>query len=163
MANDLVSLLDRFKLVLNKEDSWTWQEKSHPHGFVKKAYELMSESEQPHNRSPFECQFFSLVWKATAPRKATTMAWRLLRDRLPTTVNLGKRGVINGGGINCPCCGVLLESADHLFVGCEPITKVWSSIAQKVGIVWTPATIREYFWQFSNLSNTKKVRKKLGG
>lgn len=163
-ANELMSLLDRFKLMPNKEDSWIWNERSSPHGFVKKAYDLMSECAQLQTRDSNNFHIFKWVWKAMAPRNAASMAWRLMRERLPTTDNLDKRGVITGGSVTCPCCGVKPESANHLFVSCEPIIKVWDSMARRVGVVWTaPSKVSDHFWQFLNLGNYKKTRKKLGG
>lgn len=133
-ANDFMNLLDRFKLVLDKEDSWTWNDKSSIHGFVKKAYELISDCDQLQTRESNNYHIFRLVWKAMAPRNAVSMAWRLMRERLPTTDNLDKRGVILGGGVNCTCCGENSESVNHLVVGCKTIINIWNSMVQRVGL-----------------------------
>lgn len=160
LVNDLMSSINMFKLVMNKEYTWTWLERSNLQGFVKKAYELLSGDVQHHNRSPYEPQIFNLVWKATAPKKAAFVAWQLLWKILPIVDNLGKMGMVDGDEIKCSCCGMFPGSADYLFVGCESITKVWCSMMKMVGIVWiAPKKVGEHFWQFSNIGDEKKYEK----
>ncbi|XP_068504282.1 uncharacterized protein [Phaseolus vulgaris] len=57
--------------------------------FVKSAY--MSLSNQP---SGYTDDVFNLLWQAKATPKALITTWRILLDRLPTSNNLIKRGMM---------------------------------------------------------------------
>lgn len=66
---------------------------------------------------------FAMVWNKVVPFKASTMAWRLMWDRLPTKDNLFKQKVIRSlDAAKCSGCGAATESADHFFLEC-PISK----------------------------------------
>jgi len=55
--------------------------------------------------------------------------WRLLQDRLPTLVELWRRGVIRD--VHQQCCVFCfedIESASHLFASCNKTKKNWDLI-----------------------------------
>ncbi|MCI60666.1 cytochrome P450, partial [Trifolium medium] len=59
---------------------------------------------------------------------------QLLQDRIPTRVNLFRRGVLpDPGGTICVFCGVYGECSAHLFVTCAILSYVWYSIARWLG------------------------------
>jgi len=61
----------------------------------------------------------NLIWHPQVPLKMYILAWRLLRDKLPTKINLHSRGIITEADISCVTgCGHD-ESADHLFLHCD--------------------------------------------
>ena len=67
---------------------------------------------------------FIELWKVKAPSKAAFFAWRLLRDRLPTKMNLHRKNVeINDP--TCPFCKYKDEDATHLFFSCNNIMPLW--------------------------------------
>lgn len=57
------------------------------------------------------------------------MAWRVMWDRLPTRDNLRKRRII---GLDeesiCALCGEDVETASHIFIGCNKTREVWLAI-----------------------------------
>jgi hypothetical protein len=56
-------------------------------------------------------------------------SWQALLGRLPTRVNLAKRGVISSGGqVNYPCCLEDRETEDHLFLLCPFAWKIWTEV-----------------------------------
>jgi len=60
-----------------------------------------------------------LLWRKDIPSKVLIFAWRLVRNRLSTKVNLFRRGVIHYEAQSCVSgCG-LSESSDHLFLLCN--------------------------------------------
>ena len=67
---------------------------------------------------------FQELWKLKLPSKISTFAWRLLKDRLPTRVNLRRRQV-EVEDSTCPFCRNMEESAGHLFFQCSRILPVW--------------------------------------
>ncbi|MCI43347.1 70 kDa peptidyl-prolyl isomerase, partial [Trifolium medium] len=69
-----------------------------------------------------------LIWHTQVPLKVSIFAWRLLRDRLPTKVNLVTRGIITPPDHHCVsgCGGV--ESTHHLFLSCSYFGSLWSLV-----------------------------------
>ncbi|GKF34181.1 RNA-directed DNA polymerase, eukaryota [Tanacetum coccineum] len=50
--------------------------------------------------------------------KVNVLAWKISMDRLPTRVNLHRRGV-QVSPISCPICCEALENLDHLLFCCD--------------------------------------------
>ena len=48
------------------------------------------------------------------PAKVNVFVWRLMLNRIPTKVNLDRRG-IDCGSIRCAVCDDALETVNHLF------------------------------------------------
>lgn len=90
---------------------------------------------------------FNVLWKVKAPSKASFFVWRLIRDRLPTKVNLRRRNVeINDP--TCPFCTNQEEDAARLFFSCNKILPLWWE-----SLSWTnisrvfPQNPRQHFLQ----------------
>ena len=60
------------------------------------------------------------LWKLKIPSKASHFAWRLIRDRLPTKVNLRRRNV-ELDNVYCTFCRICDEDESHLFFSCVKI------------------------------------------
>ncbi|MCI32291.1 cysteine-rich receptor-like protein kinase, partial [Trifolium medium] len=71
-------------------DSWRWQPDLATGYSVRGAYQLLT-SQDSVTLSAVE----DLLWHKQVPLKVSILAWRLLRDRLPTKVNLVTRGIIS--------------------------------------------------------------------
>jgi len=67
---------------------------------------------------------FSLLWQAKAFPKVLIPVWRILLDRLPTTHNLIKRGVVVNSPL-CVLCNQSEEFSQHLFLDCVYARHVW--------------------------------------
>ena len=52
------------------------------------------------------------------PIKVNVFMWRLRLDKLPTLVNMDRKG-IEVASLLCPVCNEHVESVDHLFFLCE--------------------------------------------
>ena len=51
--------------------------------------------------------------------------------------NLAKRNLVEfEDDLNCKCCGVALENAYHIFIGCGMAMKVWEMLAKWCGCSW---------------------------
>jgi hypothetical protein len=61
----------------------------------------------------------NLICHSQAPLKVSILAWRLLRDRLPTKINLLTRGIISADDISCVAGCRHVEDAQHLFLHCD--------------------------------------------
>jgi len=100
-----------------------------------------------------------LLWRKDIPLKASLFARRLFRNRLPTKVNLFRRGVIHIEVRSCVNgCGSI-ETSDHLFLLCNQFGMVWFLVRQWKGIYTTdPLTLVDHFIQFGTSAGYTKVR-----
>ena len=93
------------------------------------------------------------VWHKLVPSKVGLFAWRLLQDKVPTRANLVRRNAIPPNGNLCAGgCGNI-ETANHLFLGCNLFGSVWYLICNWLGISFVPSGLLfDHFIQFSNLT-----------
>lgn len=75
-------------------------------------------------------------WVKCVPIKVNVFAWRARRDRLPTRLNLSKRGMFVNSTV-CPVCDSAIEDAHHLFFGCSLIKDLLGMICRLWNIPWT--------------------------
>ncbi|GKE07063.1 RNA-directed DNA polymerase, eukaryota, reverse transcriptase zinc-binding domain protein, partial [Tanacetum coccineum] len=64
-------------------------------------------------------------WNRSIPIKVNVFLWRLMLNKLPTRVNLDRKGV-DVGSILCPICSEDVESANHIFFSCEMAKDLWA-------------------------------------
>nr|GEZ63497.1 hypothetical protein [Tanacetum cinerariifolium] len=76
-------------------------------------------------------------WVKQIPIKVNVLAWKISMDRLPTRVNLHRRGV-QVSPISCPICYEALEDLDHLLFCCDLTKDIARSICNWWGLVWNP-------------------------
>ena len=114
VGGELILVLRRVALQVDKEDRWLWNaETSHVYS-VCSAFKLLTI--QPPTVSVVSA---SSIWNKDVPLKVVLFAWRLFRDRLPTKNNLIRRGVITNEVCLCTAgCGSE-ETSDHLFLHCN--------------------------------------------
>ncbi|GAU41517.1 hypothetical protein TSUD_302560 [Trifolium subterraneum] len=92
-----------------------------------------------------------LIWHPQVPLKVSIFAWRLLRDRLPTKINLVTRGILTPAAHLCVSgCGVA-ESAHHLFISCSTSGSLWALVHSWIGITVVDSTsLCDHFVQFTS-------------
>ncbi|KAL8467685.1 hypothetical protein ACS0TY_031075 [Phlomoides rotata] len=74
-----------------------------------------------------------------APRRQQAIAWKILKQKLATKMELRKRGIITETqDQRCPMCGKEDESVKHLFFGCDYATNIWQEIYRWLGICMVP-------------------------
>jgi len=93
------------------------------------------------------------------PLKVTIFAWRLLRDRLPTKLNLVRRGVLSADDARCIAgCGHD-ESASYLFLHCDIFGSLWQQVRSWIGVSGVePHDICDHFVQFIHYTGSAKKR-----
>ena len=96
---------------------------------VKNAYECLSNYATSNDKDVFE-----LLWLAKAVPKVLITAWRALLGRLPTKVNLSRRGVVVNDNI-CVLCLDKEESNQHLFMECKIAYQVWNYCLRWFGVL----------------------------
>lgn len=72
-------------------------------------------------------------WNKVVPLKVTCFAWRGKLDRIPSAVNLHRRG-INSMDKNCNYCGVMEETTDHLLCGCPATCSIMDWVFRWGGV-----------------------------
>lgn len=136
---DLAGRIDELKEVLQgislhceREDIWTWIADGNKSFTVKSCYKWLIEFFAGELNNMIEgdvemaCQ---KVWKCDVPTKVIVLAWRILIDRLPTRVNLIRRGVIDPiRESSCVMCFGEAESTIHLFNKCWKSMEVWRKV-----------------------------------
>nr|GFA63377.1 hypothetical protein [Tanacetum cinerariifolium] len=94
------------------------------------------------------------------PIKVNVLAWKISMDRLPTRVNLHRRGV-QVSPISCPICCEALENLDHLLFCCDLAKDIARSICNWWGLVWNPVDSHRSWLSWFNLvqlqSSSKQV------
>jgi hypothetical protein len=101
-----------FPVTLQVESPYRWQWRPDPVvGYtVHDAYQILTFQD-----SVILGEAGDLLWHRQVPLKVSILAWRLLRDRLPTKTNLVSRGIFTPDLHNCVTgCGGI-ETTRHLF------------------------------------------------
>ncbi|GAU34591.1 hypothetical protein TSUD_15060 [Trifolium subterraneum] len=91
------------------------------------------------------------LWESLAPSKVIVFSWQLLFGRIPTRVNLAKRGIVEHGYNSfCVLCPWSLECEGHLFGWCAFASTIWRKVFNWFG--WDeemPRDPSEIFQRFS--------------
>ena len=86
------------------------------------------------------------------------MAWRLLRNRLPTKDNLVHRGVLLSTNVACVGRYDDFETATHLFLHYNVFGSLWSLVRNWLGISSVPSgELRPHFIQFTKMAGMPRV------
>ncbi|GJZ19505.1 RNA-directed DNA polymerase, eukaryota [Tanacetum coccineum] len=75
------------------------------------------------------------VWVKFIPIKVNVFSWRARRDRLPTRVNLSRRGVLLDSHL-CPLCTAAMEDVQHVFFRCDVARVVLRKICRWWDLDW---------------------------
>ncbi|GAU35285.1 hypothetical protein TSUD_274870 [Trifolium subterraneum] len=136
-------------------DRWLWQPDPGCGYSVRGAYQILTAQAV----APLDAAS-GLIWHPQIPLKVTILAWRLLRDRLPTKVNMFYRGILSEGDSHCVTgCGVV-ESAQHVFISCSSFGSLWTLISSWVGSAPVLAqTLPDHFVQFSSSAGGSRSRR----
>ncbi|XP_035832892.1 uncharacterized protein LOC118481762 [Helianthus annuus] len=99
------------------KDSWKWTLEDSG------IFSTSSFKKAASNQAPVD-PIYRIWTGGWIPAKCKIFMWRVLIDRIPTRNALARRNVTVDSE-NCAFCGVLTESVDHLFSGCETVCAVW--------------------------------------
>jgi hypothetical protein len=110
MLEECRLLLANVSVQSNVFDRWQWDPDTHEGYTVKGAYKCLTIPVDPTF-----CATDKLVWHKKVPLKVSIVAWRLLKDRLPTKRNLQRRGALQGTSNTCVSGRGMVETTSHLF------------------------------------------------
>ncbi|GAU37371.1 hypothetical protein TSUD_277450 [Trifolium subterraneum] len=139
----------------HSSDRWQWQPDLDAGYTVRGAYHLLTEQEAV----PLDAAA-GLIWHSRVPLKVFVLAWRLLRDRLPTKANLVSRGILPSAAHLCVSgCGEV-ETARRLFNSCSTFGSLWSLVSSWIGSPFVTAqTLPDHFVQFTSSAGGSRARR----
>jgi len=121
LEGNMLSSLNTGVICQDSHDHLVWRKDPAGIFSVKSAYSILANHQDIGEMEGV----FSTLWQAKAPPKVLLTAWRVLHDRIPTRVNLYRRGVPVISPL-CPFCSLSEESSQHLFLDCAFAQQVWS-------------------------------------
>jgi hypothetical protein len=156
--DDLLLELLASVVITDVNDKWIWKPGSDGEHMVRSTYifldNLINNCEA---RSELDLFAFKFIWKSWVPSKVCALSWQLLLDKLPTRANLRRRNILNLEESRCPFCGLVFESACHLFLHCRFSGKVWYALSRWLGVVLVlPPTIPVSYAMFVGGGSNKK-------
>jgi len=110
-------------LQVDVDDAWIWTPDLMVGYSVRGAYHTLTYGSQPLQTAPTTSTTF--LWRKEVPLKVLIFPWRLVRNRLPTKMNLFWRRIIPQDAQLCVTGFRLLESDDPFFLLCSVLGQVW--------------------------------------
>ena len=128
-------------------DRWLWLPDHGGRYLVCDVYDMLTSQEHPQLHPTME-----LIWHKQVSLKVSILAWRLLRDLLPTKANLANRGIIPMEGRLCATgCGHI-EDVNHLFLSCPIFGALWPLVRAWLGVEGVnPLHISDHFFAIYSL------------
>ena len=124
----LSSELNNIKPQKDSHDKVVWLAQEDGQFSVKSSYDVLQCSTHPDF-----CLAMETLWDIKVLTNALSLAWRILKGKIPTRVNLSRSGV-SLPSLLCPLCNQLEESTKHLFMECVIAYQVWLMVSRCVGI-----------------------------
>uniref|UniRef100_A0ACD5X8X8 Uncharacterized protein n=1 Tax=Avena sativa TaxID=4498 RepID=A0ACD5X8X8_AVESA len=87
------------------------------------------------------------LWEAPLPLSICIFVWQLLRDRLPSGVEVSKRN--DPGDGRCPLCGTP-ESCTHIMFSCSAAQFLWNFVWEALGPTWQAQELEEFLQAQAN-------------
>ncbi|KAL8456900.1 hypothetical protein ACS0TY_034944 [Phlomoides rotata] len=118
------------EIILGKKmvaDEWRWNRRKDGRYTVRSAYEVLEKY-----AAEFEGQEkLNIVWNKVVPSKIKAFTWKVIQDRIPSILNLVKRGSFNiHFSRKCKTCDVEDEDTQHLFFECSVAKSVWLNVSE---------------------------------
>ncbi|GJX57117.1 RNA-directed DNA polymerase, eukaryota [Tanacetum coccineum] len=117
-------------ILSSADDRWVWELNGEGIFNVKDARQFLDDFFLP--KAPVATR-----WIKSIPIKVNIFAWKLHLDRLPTRVNLARRGV-QVLSSSCPVCNTVQEDVPHLFFLCDVARDVSRLICRWWNVSWSP-------------------------
>ncbi|GKV25499.1 hypothetical protein SLEP1_g34934 [Rubroshorea leprosula] len=122
---ELWRMLQNIQPIKGQKDQWEWR---HDHGIysAKSGYQALSSNHQQSR-----INLHKRIWCRLVPTKICAFVWKVLQDRIPSKVNLYKRGIVPDLHLaTCMLCDESIEDINHLFLHCKFAYAVWSKCLQ---------------------------------
>ncbi|GJR88341.1 RNA-directed DNA polymerase, eukaryota, reverse transcriptase zinc-binding domain protein [Tanacetum coccineum] len=146
-----------FLLTLSlRRDSWIWSLD------ISKGYTVAS-ARRLIDSSILDVSLNATRWNQAIPIKVNVFLWRLALNKLPSRVNLDKKG-IDVDSLLCPICNDDVETVNHVFFSCDMAKDLWALLARwwELDIPFC-SNIFDWFTWLDSLSISHKARAFLEG
>jgi hypothetical protein len=158
--SELEGLLSTIVLQEGAADEFCWVQDEEQDFSVRGCYKFLRNLQV---RDDFEDDLLTAVqqlWSTSVLLKVLLFGWRLLHDRMPTRVELWRKGVLNDvQQQTCVFCCHEFESSSHLFAVCAKTKMIWDKIFMWLN--WKATDwydhVLENFLQFNTFCRGKKV------
>lgn len=109
-------------------DSLTWHSFHNGNYCVKSGYKLAYNIKFPDSsyESSSHHSFSNRLWNLTLHSKIKMFFWQAIKDRLPTRINLLRRGI--DCNTSCPLCSAAVETLEHIFIFCPRVKSIWADL-----------------------------------
>ncbi|XP_015960972.1 uncharacterized protein LOC107484934 [Arachis duranensis] len=159
LLNQLHERLRLVKLVTEREDRVVWKFDRTGIFSTKSFVQVMQDAVLPEEVTSYS--FTSAIWRGFVPPRVELFSWFVLIERVNTKERLCRLGVINPLDNLCALCGKSIESAFHLFLGCEVTWQVWGAWLYALGREWSvPGTLKQHFESWTTVAPRKDERKR---
>ena len=102
-------------------------------------------------------------WVRSIPIKVNIFIWRLMLNKIPSRVNLDRKG-IDVGSTLCPICQADVETVNHVFFSCDMALDLWAMLAWWWELdIPVCANIMEWFEWLGSLQVSNKVKSIIEG
>ncbi|XP_071708946.1 uncharacterized protein [Rutidosis leptorrhynchoides] len=130
-------------------DEWRWNLSSNGRFTTKKLQQIIEEKFLVEGRGGCETLRNNLI-----PKKVEIFIWRVLHKRLPTLVELDKRGV-DLHSVRCPMCDNDVETIEHSLIFCNLAFEIWTRVYKWWGVgPYTNLSLAESFGGNTNATTT---------
>ncbi|MCI24067.1 70 kDa peptidyl-prolyl isomerase, partial [Trifolium medium] len=155
MLGECQALLLTISLKEHISNRWQWLPDP-DHGYsIRGVYQLLTSQDMVTLDDGHD-----LIWHRQVPLKVSILAWRLLRDRLPTKTNLVTRGIISADARYCVSGCSDAESTHHLFLTCSFFVSLWSMVRAWIGSMAVDAnSLPDHFVQFTQSVGGQRARR----
>ncbi|XP_057793038.1 uncharacterized protein LOC131009642 [Salvia miltiorrhiza] len=162
-TNSLLSVISDVCPSAGIDDQWIWCGTKDGSFSTKTAYMAIKASRNATAPAVINEKELAMVWDTPAIHKARVNAWRILKNRMPTCDNLGKRSVpLTTEEMTCNACFHSPESANHTFLSCPKSERVWDEVQRWMGITSArPRLIASHFVTFIHMGRGKRIEKLL--
>ncbi|GKA69480.1 RNA-directed DNA polymerase, eukaryota, reverse transcriptase zinc-binding domain protein [Tanacetum coccineum] len=143
-------------VLSDQRDSWKWSLHASV-GFSVASVRLLVDEHT------LEVDNVATRWNKCIPIKVNIFLWRLGLNKLPSKINLQRKG-IDVGSVLCPICQDDVESVNHLFFNCDMAKHLWNLLAKWWDLdIPVCANILEWYSWLDSLRASTKVRTFLEG
>ncbi|XP_058726970.1 uncharacterized protein LOC131598375 [Vicia villosa] len=158
---ELLEILASAKPVERENDSFIWWPAEEGAFTVKSCYLSLRDRLEEDTVEANKTTALNLIWKSQIPSKLKVFGWRVLLDRLPSKIQLARRGIIlNEQDKMCVFCGTELEDLDHVLFSCSFSKNVWNNIGSWLQIQMVEGGAGIYHLEQCIIALKGKVKKK---
>lgn len=164
MEDELLSILESANISLEKGDEWGWSLDTFGIYSTNSAYKHLEKQDLELQNQPLtDLEVYKLLWKSKIPSKVLAFTWQLFKGRLPTKMNLLRRGVLLAlEEQRCVFCNRSAENEDHLFVSCDFSFELWNRVYGWMNCYGAqPGSIQQHFLQHRGMVKGKERKHKV--